>query len=146
MKALLVIAAVLAVGACGSGYTWSPYPGEAAYGRVASEADAILAAQALTDLKGSVVVRTPRRGRAADLYTGIYGSCVAGMSTCDELAARRDRTAWRVDLAGRSPSACPLDPCPPSLNEELIIDEATGVLLYSDFSPDPLPLGRGEDG
>lgn len=144
MKALLLVAAVLAVGACGNGYAWSPYPGEAAYGRVASEADAIAAAQTLTDLGRPVVVTgAPRRGRAADLYTGIYGSCAAGTSRCDELAARSDRTAWRVDLTGLSPSPCPMDPCPPSLNEELVIDEGTGVLLYSVHSPDPLPPGRG---
>jgi hypothetical protein len=144
MKALLLVAAVLAVGACGNGYAWAPQPGEAAYGRVASEADAIAAAQALTDLEGAVVVTgLPRRGRAADLYTGINPSCAEGTSRCDELAARRERTAWRVDLTGLSPSPCPMDPCPPSLNEELVIDEVTGVLLYSDYSLDPLPPGEG---
>ena len=136
VKSVLLVAAAFTLCACGMG--------QAAYGRVTSAAAAIAAAQALTDLDAPVVViGQPRRGRASDLYTGIRSSCPAGSSMCDEAAARRERTAWRVDLAGLSPSNCPMDPCPGSLNEELVIDEATGALLYSYYSADTLPPGSG---
>lgn len=80
MKTPLLTAAALFVGSCGSGYAWSPHPGEAGYGRVASKADAIAAAQVLTDLVGRVIViGPPHRGRAANLYTGINPSCAGGI-------------------------------------------------------------------
>lgn len=143
MKSVLLVAAALTLSACATGNSWSPYV-EAGYGRVASSETAIAAARALTDLGAPVtVIGQPLRGRATDLYTGIRGLCAEGSPDCAYQAARGERTAWRVDLTGLPPSPCPMDPCPAFVNEELVIDEETGVLLYASHSDEALPPGIG---
>jgi hypothetical protein len=85
------------------------------------------------------VIASPQRGTAAELYTGIYGSVGADdTARINEQAARRERTAWRVDLAGLAARySCPTSSCPRvAQTEELIIDEQTGTLLYV-ISPIP---------
>ena len=143
MKSVLLVAAAMTLSACANGYAWSPNH-ETGYGRVASSETAIAAALALTDLGAPVtVIGSPMRGRATELYTGVRGSCGEDSACASDAAARRERTAWRVDLAGVPPSPCPIDPCPPLVNEQLVIDEETGVLLYSSDSDQPLTPGIG---
>ncbi len=143
MKSVLLVAAAMTLSACASGYAWSPNQ-ETGYGRVDSSETAIAAALALTDLGAPIVIiGSPLRGRATDLYTGVRGSCSEGSACASDAAARRERTAWRVDLTGLPPSPCPIDPCPALVNEELVIDEETGVLLYSSESDQPLTPGIG---
>jgi hypothetical protein len=143
MRKLLLVGVGICAAACGIGtYVWSPEPGAATYGVVRSEADAIAAARMLTGLESPItVVAEPRRGRAADLYTGVYGSATADdPQRVNELAARRERTAWRVDVTGLAPAECGAPSCPiVTWTEELIIDETTGSELYSLMAPGRLP-------
>jgi hypothetical protein len=134
MKKPLLLAVVVLSAGCGLGYSWSPEPGEPAYGRISSEADAIAAVERLTSLSGPfTVIGAPRRGRAGDVYDGVYGSVSADdTARVNEAAARRERTAWRVDLSGFAPSQCPVARCSTVAHtQELVIDEQTGTILYS---------------
>lgn len=109
-------------------------------GQIRSEAGAVAAARRLTEMAAPVeVVGHVQRGRAGDIYTGVYGSCV-DEAQCQENAARRKRVAWRVDLTGFMPGNCDLPTCPlVRWNQQLIIDEATGDVLYRLASEGPLP-------
>ena len=97
---------------------------------IATEGDAIHVALSSTELDDPFVIRTDR-GRAGDLYAGPRGTFF------DEAAVEADRRkqalpAWLVVLRGGSDGSCDAShPCPLPPEQELVIDEMTGQVLYS---------------
>lgn len=134
-----IAAILLAVGACGIELPGDGTP--VAYGPVRNEVDARAAALQLTQLEPPIeIVGAIRHGIAMELYTGVYGSC-ASEQNCRETEARRHRPAWRVDLTGLYPDDdCAQDVCPlVRWNQQLIIDEEAGTVLFNLSSTGPLP-------
>jgi hypothetical protein len=134
-----VLLSVVIAGCSGTSASWTPDPGSPAFGRVGSAADAVAAARMLTSLEEPIaIVGEPRHGRAADIYPD---NPAGGFTdeTARDFAVRQGRTAWRVDLTGRfAVGGCAEEVCRlvPATNL-LVIDEATGGLLFGDLGVGP---------
>lgn len=119
-----------AIAACTAPYSWAPAESTPAYGPVRSEADAIAAANVLTEFSLPIQVVGVRRGRAGELYRGPLASSINEEAAREQLA-RLERQAWRVDLTGSLEGT--------TWGQQLIIDEATGTVLFRIAWEGPTP-------
>jgi hypothetical protein len=134
-----LLLSVVIAGCSGASAGWTPDPGNPAFGRVGSAADAVAAARILTSLEEPIaIVGEPRYGRAADLYPDNPAGGFTDEAARD-FAVRQGRTAWRVDLSGRyAAGGCGEQVCPlVSATHLLVIDEETGTLLFGNLGVGP---------
>lgn len=120
-RCAFLLAALLS--ACANGFV----PEGRSMGRVDSAQEAAADAAAFALLGAPITVLEVKSGIAREIWTGAYPSFVTGTPELDSLherfLAKLDRPAWRVRITGA--------PREDQVWEELIIDEATGSLLFS---------------